>query len=86
VITGTVTERVGSLSVPVEGAVVEDAYSRRSVTTGTDGRYRIELADSELGRSDGFVQFWARKQGFVPAVHERAIWEDTTIDFEISRQ
>jgi len=86
VIVGLVSERVGSGAVPVEGVEVEDAYSHRSAITGPDGRYRIVLTATELGRSDGFVQFWARKPGFVPAVLERAVWEDTSIDFEIGRQ
>lgn len=83
VITGIVFERVGSTSRPVDGVAVEEAYSRRSAITGADGRYRIELTAGELGRNDGFVQIRARKPGFADAVHERAVWEDTSIDLEI---
>jgi hypothetical protein len=83
---GVVFERVGSVAVPIAGAVVEDSYTHLSALTAPDGRYRIEFNPADLGRFDGFADIFVRKDGFETANRSVVITGDSRLDLELIRR
>ena len=85
-VTGIVFERVGSVQTPVAGAVIEDSYSHLSVTSGSDGRYRLDFSPADQSRFDGFAGIFVTKEGFEPVSRSVVVYGEVRLDIELSRR
>ena len=85
-VTGIVFERVGSVQTPVAGAVIEDSYSHLSVTSGSDGRYRLDFSPADQSRFDGFAGIFVTKEGFEPVNRSVVVFGEVRLDIELIRR
>ena len=85
-VSGTVFERVGSVQTPVAGAVIEDSYSHLSVTSGSDGRYRLDFSPADQSRFDGFAGIFVTKEGFEPVNRSVVVYGEVRLDIELIRR
>ena len=79
-VSGVVSEMVGNLIVPLEGAHVEDSMRHYYVKTGGDGSYTIRDVAA------GAAYFYVAKDGFRSQTRQFSLTADTRLDLQLVRQ
>jgi hypothetical protein len=84
IVSGVVSELVGSQMVPLEGAHVEDSERHVFVKTGRDGSYTI--ADVANSPSLGQASIYFAKEGYRWQARQFLLTSDTRLDLTLVRE